>query len=378
MSGKYGSVLPDVLEAYKLPGNLVSCKPIGDGIINDTFCVEYEDGQKSHRYLVQRINHDVFKKPYELMENIFRVTTFLAEKICTDGGDAKRETLTVVKNARGDILYAHDDKKSPASFWRVYDFIENTESLNAVRGADDFYDTAFAFGRFQKQFSDFPANTLHETIPDFHNTPLRYEAFMQSAKNDVCGRAASVNTEINFYASQKNAMEICSRAAQTGKLPIRVTHNDTKLNNILFDKTTGKSVCIIDLDTVMPGLAGFDFGDMIRFGANTAAEDEKDLDKVSLDIKLFEVAVRGFVEGASTGDAKCALTNTEIAMLCDCTKNIILEQGIRFLTDYLNGDVYYKTSHPNHNLERAKNQMKLAEDFDAKRNELDAVVKKFL
>lgn len=361
----YEAILPDVLGSYNFPGNIVSCEEFGNGYINGTFRVTCDVEGKREHFTVQKINHEVFKKPEELMENIFRVTSFLAEKIRAAGGDEKRETLNIVKTADGKLLYTHKD----GTFWRVYTFVEDVYTCETVSNPDDLYNAAFSFGNFQKQLSDFPADTLHETIPNFHNTPVRFAAFEKAVKDDMKGRAASVKNEIDFFLAQKNAMWICADALAHGKLPLRVTHNDTKINNVLIDNATGKGLCVIDLDTVMPGLAGFDFGDLIRSGTSTGAEDEPDLEKVQLDVSLFEAAAKGFVEGCGG-----ALTDAEISMLVDAAKNIVLEQGIRFLGDYLNGDTYYKISHQEQNLYRARTQLKLVQEIDRKRKELDKII----
>lgn len=361
----YDAILPEVLDAYEFPGKIISCKMFGSGHINGTFRAVCESDGKRASFTVQQINNDVFKKPEELMENIYRVTDFLAKKIRASGGDETRETLNIVKTKNGDLMYTHKG----GSFWRVYTFVEDVYTYDVISSPDDFYNAAYAFGKFQRQLSDFPADTLFETIPNFHNTPVRFAAFEKAVRDDVKGRAAAVQTEIEYFMSQKNAMQICADALASGKLPLRVTHNDTKINNVLIDSKTGKGLCVIDLDTVMPGLAGFDFGDLIRSGASTGAEDEKDLEKVHLDTELFAVATKGFLDGCDG-----SLTATEIEMLVDAAKNIILEQGIRFLGDYLAGDTYYKISYENHNLDRTRTQMKLVQELDEKREELDRII----
>lgn len=361
----YDAILPDVLSAYNFPGKIVSCTEFGNGHINGTFRITCDVEGKRLRFTLQRINHEVFKKPEELMQNIHRVTTYLAEKIRDAGGDEARETLNIVKTKDGKLFYSHKNDM----FWRVYTFIENVYTCETVSDTNDLYNAAFSFGNFQKQLSDFPADTLHETIVNFHNTPVRFAAFEKAVKDDLKGRAESVKKEIDFFMSQKNAMHICADALARGKLPLRVTHNDTKINNVLMDNATHKGLCVIDLDTVMPGLAGFDFGDLIRSGTNTGAEDEPDLKKVELNVSFFEAATKGFIEGCGG-----ALTANETEMLVDSAKNIVLEQGIRFLGDYLNGDTYYKISRPEQNLDRTRTQMKLAQEIDRKRKELEKII----
>jgi len=251
-------------------------------------------------------------------------------------------------------------------------YIEGSRSYDRVECPEQFYDSALAFGNFQYMLRDYPADTLHETIPNFHNTPERYRQLMESLKNDVAGRAAEVGAEIEFVRARKSFTELFEQAHSEGRLPLRVTHNDTKLNNILFDEKTGGALCVVDLDTIMPGYAINDFGDSIRFGATTSAEDETDLSKVNFDINLFELYVKGFIKGAEGG-----LTEWEISYLSESAIMMTLECGMRFLADYLNGDVYFKISRPSHNLDRARNQFKLVSDMEASLTKMHSIVKKY-
>ena len=313
--------------------------------------------QKKKRYILQRMNHEILKKPEELMENVERVTSFIEKEIRKNGGDVERETLHIIPTIEGKGYY----KDEIGSFWRMYNFIEGTNSFEKVEKPEDFYQSAYAFGNFQRLLADFDAATLAETIPDFHNTPVRYKTFLEVVEADCKGRAAEVKEEISFFIEREADMRLCQEKLEKGELPLRVTHNDTKLNNILMDKVTGKGLCVIDLDTVMPGLSIFDFGDSIRFGANTAAEDEKDLSKVSLDLELYALYAKGFLEGCGG-----RLTEEEVAMMPMGAKDMTLECGMRFLTDYLQGDVYFKIHHEKHNLDRCRTQIALVKDMERK------------
>jgi len=357
----------EALDAFRLPGKLIRCEKYGNGHINDTFLAVTLDEGIEKRFILQRMNNEVFKDPETLMRNIVLVTDFLKEKIRERGGDVERETLNPLKTAEGNAFY----RDSIGSFWRVYKYITDAVSLDQVRSPEDFYESAAAFGRFSGQMASFDASQLAETIPDFHNTPKRYEAFMAAVEADVCGRASQVREEIAFFEAHKEDMEYCAGQLAKGLIPLRVTHNDTKLNNIMIDAKTGKGLCVIDLDTVMPGLSIFDFGDSIRFGANTAVEDERDLSKVSLSLELFESYVRGYLTGCDG-----ALTDEEIRLLPYGARNMTLECGMRFLTDYLQGDTYFMVHREGHNLDRAHTQIALVKDMERKWQQMEDIVAK--
>ena len=291
------------------------------------------------------------------MENILNVTSYLRKEIERTGGDPKRETLTVVLTKDGKSYFTDED----GGKWRVYEFIEGAQTFDAVESDEDFYQSAVAFGKFQAMLANFPADTLHETIPQFHDTAKRYRDFEKAVEADVKGRAAKVEKEIAFVREHSGEVSMLHDMLAKGELPLRVTHNDTKLNNIMIDADSHKAICVIDLDTVMPGLAMNDFGDAIRFGANTAAEDEPDTSKVSLSLKLFEIYVKGFLEGCGG-----RLTENEIKALPMGAKMMTLECGMRFLADYLEGDVYFKTSREDHNLDRCRTQFALVADMEKK------------
>lgn len=355
----------DIIRQFALQEKAVSVEAYGSGHINDTFRVITESGKK---YILQSMNTTIFKNPDELMENVFGVTEYLKKKIAECGGDPERETLNIIPTADGKNYLRAEDK----SCWRVYRFIEGATCYDEVKTAQDFYNSALAFGKFQAQLAEYPAETLHETIPDFHNTQKRFEDFKRAVEEDKMGLAAGVQTEIDFAYAREEETHILGAMLKRGELPLRVTHNDTKLNNIMIDDKTGKGLCVIDLDTVMPGLSVHDFGDSIRFGANTVAEDDPDYTKASLDPELFEVYVKGFAEG-------CAgrLTAKEMEMLPMGAKMMTYECGIRFLADYLEGDVYFKVHRPGHNLDRCRTQFALIADMEKKWQQMNDIVKKY-
>ena len=344
----------ELIEQFQVEQDVASIEPYGSGHINHTYLAEMSEGKK---YMLQGINTTIFKNTDELMENIINVTSYLREEIIRTGGDPKRETLTVVMTKNGKSYYTDED----GSKWRVYEFIEGAQTFDAVESKEDFYQSAVAFGKFQAQLANFPADTLHETIPNFHNTAKRYQDFEKAVEADVKGRAAEVQEEIAFVRARKGEVSELHDMLAKGELPLRVTHNDTKLNNIMIDSKTHQAICVIDLDTVMPGLSAHDFGDAIRFGANTAAEDEPDVSKVSLSLELFEIYVKGFLEGCGG-----RLTPNEVKALPMGAKMMTLECGMRFLADYLEGDVYFKIAREKHNLDRCRTQFALVADMEKK------------
>lgn len=365
----YINNIEEAIAQFAIEGRLIRKTPYGNGHINDTFLLVYEaedDGQR--RYILQRMNHSIFKNPQQLMENVVNVTEYLRRVILAQGGDPNRETLNVVKTRSGENYY--EDKEQ--NYWRVFLFVERTLCLERVESPKDFYDSAVAFGNFQRMLADYPAEELHETIPNFHNTPSRFQDFLKAVREDKFGRAALAADEIAFALSREQDTAVLTDLLKKGELPLRVTHNDTKLNNILFDEDTREALCIIDLDTVMPGLSHYDFGDSIRFGASTGAEDETDLSKVTLDLELFETFTKGFLEGCGG-----SLTTKEIEMLPMGAKLMTYECGIRFLADFLEGDVYFRIHRTNHNLDRARTQFKLVADMEEKWAQMTAVIDKY-
>ena len=357
--------LCDILEQYGFNGTVNEIKPITVGHINDTFVVEYDVEGKTQKYLLQWINHNVFKNPVAVMENVVGITEHIKKKIAETGGDTEREVLTVFKTSNDENYVKTED----GGHWRVYNFVDNSYSLDGVSSKEDFKMAAIAFGNFQKQLADYPIETLKDTIPNFHNTVSRFNDFKVALEENKSGRKDEAKEEIKFVLERKKDCSVLTDMLASGELPLRVTHNDTKLNNVLFDKETNQPLCVVDLDTVMPGSSLYDFGDSIRFGANTGAEDEKDLSKISLDLDLFKAYVEGYLESA--GDS---LTKNEIEYLPFAAKLLTLECGMRFLGDFLNGDVYFKTEYREHNLVRARTQFKLVADIETKFSEMQSIV----
>lgn len=346
-----------VLQAFSLDAAPVSCERYGCGHINETYLVITKS---KRRYILQKINSEIFKNVPGLMANIAAVTGYLRKSDRTQG-----KVLTLVPTRDGKDYLKYTD----GGFWRVYDFVTQSLCLQSPESAEDFYQSAVAFGSFQQQLKDFPAETLCEVIPDFHNTADRYRIFKEALAADICGRAGSVRPEIDFVLAREQEAGTLVNMLAKGKLPLRVTHNDTKLNNVMLDEKTRKPLCVIDLDTVMPGLSLYDYGDSIRFGAATAPEDEKDLDKVWMDLDLFGIYTRGFLSACPD------LTENEREMLPMGAKLMTLECGVRFLTDYLNGDTYFRTHYEYQNLDRCRTQFKLVADMESKWQEMKRIVK---
>ena len=348
----------EVVQRFGFPAETESIAPYGRGHINDTYCVTCTGGM---RYLLQNININVFKNPEQVMSNIELVTDFLRKKMEERGEDPSRRTLKVLHTKHGESIIS--DKTGEC--WRVFDFIGNSVSYEVARNSKDCYLCGIAFGNFQKDLLDFPAEELAETIPNFHNTPVRYEDFEESVKHDSSCRLDSVRKEVQFLMDRKQWADVLVSAHSRGELPIRVTHNDTKLNNILFDKYSGEILAVIDLDTVMPGLTAYDFGDMIRSGAVTGEEDEPDLSKFDFDLERYKEFLYGYVGGCAG-----ALSEAEIRILPKAAYVITYEQALRFLADHLNGDMYYKIRVPNHNLIRTRTQIKLLKRMEEEMEEM--------
>ena len=348
-----------IAESFDFQSRIISFDECKAGHINNTFFVECEDG----RYMVQRINKRIFKEPEQIMKNVIGVTDHIRAKLAAVGGDTKNGTLQFVKSGES-YCYVDDE----GEYWRAYRFVDG-KCYESCDSAELFSRVGAAFGEFQYQLADYDATTLFEAIPDFHHTVKRYEALEAAIAADVCGRAAECAEEIAFIRARKNDCAFIVDGLATGKFPLRVTHNDTKLNNVIMDAKTGKGLCVIDLDTVMPGSLLYDFGDAIRFGASSAAEDEKELDRVFVRTDMFAAFTEGFV-----GALKGHVTKAELRAFPESARVITLEQGIRFLTDYLQGDTYFRTRREGQNLDRARNQLKLVADLEAKRAELDAIM----
>ncbi len=363
------TALHEALDAFEFGAPVVGAIRYGQGHINDTFVVHTQpENLCCRRFILQRMSPAAFKRPDQLMANIIGVTDYLGREIEKNGGDRGREALEVLRPKNGQPYFTD----SQGGAWRLYPFVEHTICYQSAETPELFASSGRAFGRFQKLLRDYPADTLYETIPHFHDTEDRLAKLKAAIEADPLGRAAGCQPEIQFMLDREADCSVALSALRAGTLPLRVTHNDTKLNNVLMDDKTGEGVCIIDLDTVMPGLSINDFGDSIRFGANHCAEDETDLSKVNLDLDLFAAYTEAFLSEA--GDA---LTDSEVEYLPWGAKLMTLECGIRFLTDYLVGDVYFHIAREGHNLDRCRTQCKLVSDMEAHWSELEGIVAKY-
>ena len=346
-----------VLKHFALDGAVALCERYGFGHINETYRVVTENDAW---YILQKVNHHVFTDVPALMENVAAVTGYLAQHVADPRG-----AMQLVHTTEGMPYYLDE----AGDYWRVYVFIRDSICLQKAETAEDFYESAIAFGGFQQLMAGFPAATLHETIPNFPNTIDRYAKFKAAVAADKLGRAASVQEEINFLLAREQEMSTLHTLRLSGELPLRVTHNDTKLNNVMLDAKTRKGLCVIDLDTVMPGLSLYDYGDSIRFGAATAAEDEKDASLMGIDLNLFRVYTRGFLTACP------GLTELEVELMPLGAKTMTLECGMRFLTDYLDGDVYFAIHYPEHNLVRTHTQLALVADMEKNWDKMQQIVK---
>lgn len=356
--------LNEILESYDFEGNYTGYRHITAGHINTTFALQFDINGKNKQIIAQKINTNVFKCPEKLMENMVNVTEHLSKKIEEAGGDIQRETLHAVIARDGNPYHVMAD----GTFWRCVNFITDAYSCDTIENPQVFFNAGAAFGDFMSKLADFPGETLHETIPDFHNTKQRFQNFLVALKNNKSGRKDTVKDEIDFVLQRKEDSEKLVNLIAEGKLPIRVTHNDTKINNIMFDNQSNLGLCVLDLDTVMPGLSLYDFGDAIRSGAGTAAEDEKDASKMKLNIELYKAYTDGYLSTAGK-----SLTPEEAENLAFSAKLLTFECGMRFLTDYLDGDVYFHTDYAEHNLVRARTQFALVADIEKHLDELNEI-----
>lgn len=352
VNGAVSADMVEVVSHFQLDGVPESMEPYGNGHINRTCLVTTGTG---HRYILQRIS-EAFDIP-ALMRNMSLVTEHLAKKV-----KDPRESLHLVPTDTGESYYRQE-----SGSYRVFDFVEDSICLELPETPEDFYNCALAFGLFQKQLADFPADTLAESIPDFHNTINRYRIFRETLAKDPLARAAGAEQEIAFALAREEEAGCLQRMRESGELPLRVTHNDTKINNVMLDKETRKPLCVLDLDTVMPGLSLYDFGDAIRSGAGTAMEDETDLTKMTINLEMFRAFTRGFLES-------CRLTDEEVRLLPMGARIMTLECGVRFLTDYLDGDHYFAIHRPGHNLNRCRTQFRLVADMEAHWDEMKQIV----
>lgn len=339
-------------------------EPYGNGHINDTFLCDCNP-----KYIIQKINTSIFSNPEEVMDNISAVTEHLKKKIIKNGGDPDRETLQIVKTIDNKNVY----RTESGDYFRAYKYVDKSVTKEAAQTPEDLYNAAKAFGKFQNMLSDFPADTLHETIPDFHNTKKRFSDFVHAVDSDLANRRKTAEKEIDFALARKDITGVIVDLMEKDEIPLRVTHNDTKLNNVLFDEDGKKAICVIDLDTVMPGSLLYDYGDALRFGASSAAEDEKDLSSVYFDLDKFEAFTKGFLE-----ELKSSIIPKEAELMPFAAKLLTYECGIRFLGDYLNGDSYFKIHYPGQNLDRARTQLKLVWDIENKTDEMTNIIKRLM
>ena len=354
-------------ENFLFAGRVREVVPYGNGHINDTYAVTCDcDCGATLRYILQRLNANVFPERDGLMRNMIAVTDFLRAAVIADGGDPERECLYLIPTRDGKRYYTSPE----GEVWRATQFIENTDAYLVADDTEMFRDAGRAFGKFVARLSGFDASTLFEVIPDFHNTAKRYLAFRRALEEDACGRAAGAAAEIAFVEERKDGCSVLVDALAEGRIPTRVTHNDTKLNNVLIDVDTKKAVCVIDLDTVMPGTVLYDFGDGVRAGCSTAKEDERDLGKVDFDMSLFRAFAGGFLAGTEG-----SVTEEERRLMPLAARMMTFECGMRFLTDYLAGDTYFKTAYPTHNLVRARTQFKLVSRMEELAGEMVRAVR---
>jgi len=355
-----------ICRSFDVEGAFLSGSPYGTGHINDTYAVTFDQPYGPKRYILQRINHDVFKQPEQVMSNIVRVTDHVRTKLENAGVvDIERRVLTLIPTHSGCAY--HVDSKG--NYWRMYILIECAHTYDQLETLDQAYQAAKAFGHFMKQLSDLPGNPLEETIPDFHNTRRRFDALQKAIYADSCNRAAEVAAEIAFAHAREPIVDRLLNLQSGGKIPTVTTHNDTKLNNVMLDDATGEGICVIDLDTVMPGLSLYDFGDMVRTAMRPCPEDETDLNKVVGRIDMFEAITKGYLAAAGS-----ALNATEVENLAFSARLITFEIGIRFLTDYLQGDTYFKTHREGQNLDRARVQFKMVESMEQQADTMEEIV----
>ena len=350
--------LLQIANRFATDGAVSSCTPHAGGFINHSFLAETEHGKK---YLLQRISSAVFKNVPGLMDNIAKVTAHLSSK-----EKDPRKVLRIAHTSDG-ASYVRD---ADGEYWRMLHFVENSICLQTPETEKDFYEAAVAIGRFQHLLSDFPAETLIESIPDFHHTPKRFAQFHAVIEKDPAGRLAEVHEEVDYLLSMEKDAALLQDLLDAGELPLRVAHNDAKIGNVLLDKDTHEALCVIDLDTVMPGLTAWDYGEAIRSGASTGEEDEQDLSKVTLDMSLLKTFTKGFLQSCGS------LTEKEIETLPLGAKIMTLENGIRILGDYIAGDVYYLSHYPKQNLYRARTQIKLLREYEAHWEEMCAAVRR--
>lgn len=356
-----------IISQFDLQGQLVSCERYGEGHINETYLAVVDNAGKKVDYILQKINNKIFKDVDKLMNNIRLVTEFNRQRILAKGGNADRESLTIVYTKDGAPYYSCED-----GYFRVYKFITGAIAYQTIEKPEHFYQSAVAFGNFANLLAEFDASKLFEVIPDFHNTEKRFRDFSASLSADKFDRAKDVKKEIDFVLKRKDYCGKIVNLLKSGQMPTKVTHNDTKLNNVMLDEVTGKPVAVIDLDTIMPGSICYDFGDSIRFGCNPCSEDEKDLSKVVFNIGLFEEYAKGYLSAVGEGATQIEKDNLAFGAIL-----MTYECGMRFLADYLDGDIYFHTKYAGQNLDRARTQFKLIEDMEACFDKMQEIIKKY-
>jgi aminoglycoside phosphotransferase (APT) family kinase protein len=358
--------LQEISKQFQIYGEILHAEPCKIGHINETYTATYDQGGTRVRYIHQKINRNVFKDPVAVMDNVMRVTSHLRKRLLAEGAkEITRLALTVVP-AREGRPYIWDGN---GECWRTFVFVEGAETHEAVQTPKQAHQAGRAFGRFQYLLSDLPEPRLHETIPDFHHTRKRFTALQQAIEADRYGRARKAQAEIKFALRQESLVDVLLRALASGEIPERITHNDTKFNNVMLDTQSGEAMCVVDLDTVMPGLVHYDFGDMVRTTTSPTLEDELDLSKVKMHMPMFEALARGYLEAAGS-----FLTPKEKSYLVFAGKLVTFTIGIRFLTDYLSGDTYFRVHRPDHNLDRCRTQFKLVESITRQEETMQKLV----
>ncbi len=358
------SLLP-IVAKFRVGGDLISIEAAGSGHINETYVSRVRTDRGLVRFVHQKINRSVFRSPQRVMDNIERVLAHLRTKILARGGDPERRTLTLVPAIDGRCFHVSPE----GDCWRTYRFVEDARSFDTAQGPDHARQVGRAFAEFQRMLADLPGPRLHETIPHFGDTRRRFDSFTEALEQDAHHRAAAAAAEIRFAQEREALAGPLVDLVRSGTVPERVIHYDTKINNVLIDDRTGEGLCVIDLDTVMPGTALYDFGDSVRLGAARSAEDETDLSAVGLDLDLFEALARGWLESHF-------LTEAELGHLALSSKLVTFVTGVRFLTDYLYGDVYFKTHREGHNLDRCRAQFAMVREMEAKAEQMEAIVER--
>ena len=358
-----------IIPHFQFEGRYLRANEIVSGNVNNTYRLEYAVGNRHRLYTLQHINKYVFKNPIEVVSNIVCVTDHIRTKLMANHENPGRRVLELIPTADNQFVFVDED----GEYWRAYTFIEEADALDIVSDPRQMEEVGRAFGSFQKTLADFDVSRLYETIPNFHNTTKRFYRFVRSLDEDLAGRAKEAEEEIEFLFERRRMMGEIGRLLDSGELPVRVTHNDTKSNNVLLDSATGKALCVIDLDTVMPGSALYDYGDAIRYGASTAAEDEEDISKIGLDMQKTRAFTQGFI-----AETNGFLSDSELTRLPLGIKVLTCELAMRFLTDFIDGDLYFKVNSPRHNLIRARAQMALLIDVEKHENELRQMTEDYI